>query len=134
MYQENEVSEKNDKVLSVSCGENLMEHNKANRIALVLAYKRNLPYKKDVITRNRNILCLNQYFQHIFNKLILVAYRINKNVHNLLRSKNVVNGKPEQTNSKSKKTGYSSPCLTKSGNLCCKQAYQTTIFASRNNN
>ena len=104
--------------------------NSADRIPLILTYNFTLPNMKDFLARNWNILSINQGFQDIFNELQLLAYRKNKNPQDLLGRKNIAKGKLIWTNNKSKKTGYSSPCQTKSGNLCCKQVNQTTTFTS----
>ena len=99
-----------------------MEQNKnrTNRISLILTYNRTSPYVKNLLTRKWNIPRINQVFQLVFIGLPLQAFAKNKNLLDLLGSKNTVNGKVVRTNYKFEKTGYSSPCLIKSGNLRCK--------------
>ena len=97
-------------------------------IPLILIYNRTLPNLKKVITNNWDLLQINKEFQDIFQQIPILAFRTNKNLHDLLESKNIVNNRV-QKNSKSK-IGFSTKCFSKSGNLCCKQVVHSNNFTS----
>ena len=81
-------------------------------IPLILIYNRTLPNLKKVITNNWDLLQINKEFQDIFQQIPILAFRTNKNLHDLLGSKNIVNN-GVQKNSKNK-SGFSTKCFSKS--------------------
>ena len=87
-----------------------------NRIPLILTYNRTLPDVKKVTANNWNLLQIKKEFQDIFQQTPILACRINKNLHDLLVCKNIVNNRV-QKNLKNK-IGFSIKCFSKSGNLC----------------
>ena len=97
---------------------------KTNRIPLILTYNRTLPNVKKVLGNNWNLLQINKEFQDIFQKIPILAFRRNKNLHDLLECKNILNNRV-QKNSKNK-TGFSTKRFSKSGNLSYKQVVHSS--------
>ena len=83
---------------------------------------------KKVITNDWNLLQINKEFQDIFQHIPILAFRGNKNLHDLLGCKNIVNNRVQK--SSKNKIGFSAKCSSKSGNLCCKQVLHSSNFTS----
>ena len=69
----------------------------------------------------------------IFQNSFILAFRRNKTLRDIIRTKLIENGKVKKkfTN---KIQGKSKPCLAKNRTLCCKQVVYTTKFRSNQTN
>ena len=110
----------------------LLEEKQKNKVIeyhFVLTYNRTLPNVKRAISNNWNLLHINQEFKDLFQEPPILAFRMNRNLYDLLVCKNIVDGKLQRL-SKKRKIGFSTKCFSKSGNLCCKQVVYTQSFKS----
>ena len=78
----------------------------SNRIPLVLTYNRTLPNVKRAISNNWNLLRINREFKDVFQEPPTLAFRRNRNLYDLLRCKNIVDGKLQRLSKKKKKLGF----------------------------
>ena len=99
-------------------------------IPISITYNRTLPKIKSIVDKHWHVLQFNPELKERFQSSPIIAFRKNKNLKQiikisnnkkLIRSNNTVNGK-------------SSPCLSNTRTLCCKQVISTTSFKSNQTN
>ena len=96
-YKEHEINESIQRTQTFDRNEFLKEKDKknTNKIQLILTYNRTLPNVKKVIANNWNVLQI----KGICQRIRIVEFRRNRNLHDLLGCKNIVNNRV-QKNSK----------------------------------
>ena len=108
----------------------LTQNNKPKyRIQSILTYNRTLPNVKEAVRKHLNILKINNEFKNVFLEPPIMCFRINKYLNDFLWTKTIVNNKAHKVILSNRK-GYSIPCHSKTGNLCCKQVKHTNTFSS----
>ena len=99
------------------------------RIPLTLTYNRTLSNVKEVVKKHWNIWHINKAFKDVFPEPPIMSFRRNKKLKGFLWSKTIVNKKDQKVKWSNRK-GYSIPCCSKTGNLCCKKVKHTNTFSS----
>ena len=100
-----------------------------HRIPLTLTYNHTLPNLKEPVKKHWNILPISNEFENVFLEPPIMCFRRNKNFKDFLWTKTIVNNKAQKVKVSNRK-GYSIPCHSKTGNLCCKQVKHTNTFLS----
>ena len=103
-----------------------------NKIQLITTYNRTLPNVQKAIEKHWHLLKINNEISKVFTEKSIIAYRRNKNIQDLTGSNTIENNKVKRKR-KVNLNGSCSPCLSKYGNLCCKQVVPTTTFKSQIN-
>ena len=98
------------------------------RLQFAAVYNKNLPDIKSAIHSNWETLRINSKLANIFEEKPIIAFKRNKNLKELLGGTHIANNK--RVTPKKLTTGKCSPCLSKRGNLCCKQLVSTDHFRS----
>ena len=129
-YQNEHLDKQFDKVKTKN-RDDLLKYNtseKQQRIAFITTYNKNLPPIRNMIEKHWNILKINDKFKDTFKTPPVIAYRRNKNLRDLLGQTTISNNKVSRC--KPNNNGKCKPCLTRTGNLCCKQVSSTNTFTS----
>ena len=103
-----------------------------NKIQLITTYNRTLPNLHNAIEKHWHLLKINNEISKVFTEKPIIAYRRNKNIRDLIGSNTIENNKVKRKR-KVNLNGSCSPCLSKYGNLCCKQVVPTKTFKSQQN-
>ena len=119
----NLVNEQVDKVKNIK-REQLLSSNKRiiqNHIPVVIDYNRHLPIISNIITKNWNILQISPTLQKVFDKKLMITYKRNKNLGELIKEHTLQGGKFFKTHLQTS-NGKSKLCnTTKKSSLCCTQ-------------
>ena len=75
---------------------------------LILAYNRTLPDIKIAVNKHWDISKINRDFEQVFTKLPIIAFRRNRNLHDILVEKTIINNRKQP--SQNSQNGYSKPC------------------------
>ena len=67
---------------------NWENHTKSNWALVILTYNRILPDIKRLINKNWDIWKINRDFEEVFKELPIIAFRRNKNLHDIIGKKN----------------------------------------------
>ena len=105
------------------------EKTVSDKIPLTVTYNRTLPPLKNITDKHWHLLQLNDELKETFKEKPTIAYKRNKNLKDIIGQNTIVNNKV-QRKKEVKKVGKCRPCLTKSGNQCCKQVKNTDQFVS----
>ena len=97
------------------------------KVPFITTFNKSLPNIRDKIDSHWDKLQINPKIKDIFRNKPVVAYRRNRNIHDIVGGKTVVNDKVIR-NVVAK--GHSSPCKRGHGSKCCKQIMHTTTFTS----
>ena len=97
------------------------------RIPLVLKYNKTLLSVKQIINKHWHLLQINSNLRNAFTQESLIAYRGNKNLGDLIGSKQILDGEVLHENNR-KKQLYSRPYLNRRDNNCCQQDLETNTF------
>ena len=81
---------------------------------------------KNVIHKQIHMLSINEKLKKDFDKKPFIAYRRNKNLHQIIGG--------NRTNKNHKQSGKCSRCVSQLNNLCCKQVKLTKIYKSYGTN
>ena len=75
----------------------LNQKNKAtsNRIPLILTYNRALPDIKRAENKHCYILKINKDFEQVFIELLIITFRQNRNLEDILGKKTIVNNRKQ---------------------------------------
>ena len=74
---------------------NWENHTKSNWALVILTYNRILPDIKRLINKNWDIWKINRDFEEVFKELPIIAFRRNKNLHDIIGRKTIVNNKKQ---------------------------------------
>ena len=100
------------------------------RIPLIMKYNRTLPTVRDIVNKYWDILKIDINIRDHFTEQLVVAFRHNKNLIDLLGSNNIENNTKKTNTSNIQKIGKCQPCFGRAGNLCCQQIKTTSTFKS----
>ena len=106
-----------------------MKEKDQKRTPFVITYNKSLPNVKQIINKHWHLLQINSNLRTAFEQEPLRAYRRNKNLGDLIRSKKILDGKVVRKNN-SKKQLFCSPCLIRRDDICCQQVLKTNTFTS----
>ena len=106
--------------------------NQTNRIPFITTYNKNLPNLKQTMNKHWHLLKINPDIAQSFQQEPIIAYRRNKNLRDLIGQTTIKNNKVQRSQPDQK--GKCRPCLSRAGNLCCKQVSSTNTFTSRQTN
>ena len=84
------------------------------------------------MNKHWHLLKINPDIAQSFQQEPIIAYRRNKNLRDLIGQTTIKNNKVQR--SQPDKKGKCRPCLSRAGNLCCKQVSSTNTFTSRQTN
>ncbi|XP_066925555.1 uncharacterized protein [Clytia hemisphaerica] len=130
-YKAENLNKQFDKV-KIKNREDLLKYNNTKnkqQIAFITTFNKNLPPIRTLLEKHWDILNINERFQDTFQQTPVIAYRRNKNLKDLLGQTSISNNKVSRKQQKLK--GKCQPCLTRTGNLCCKQIMSTSTFTSQ---
>ena len=100
-----------------------------NRLTFITTYNRTNPDIKDVLQKHWHLLQLDSNLGTIFSELPMIAFKRNKNLGDILGSKNLSNSKVVRY-----KRSYTikrcKPCTENISKKCCKQLKDTNSFKS----
>ena len=99
------------------------------RIPLTLAYNRILPNGKEAAKKHWIILQINNEFKDVFPEPPITCFCRNEILKDFFWTKAIVNNKAQKVKLSNRK-GDSTPCHSKTGNLCCKQVKHSNTFSS----
>ena len=88
-----------------------------------------MPDLKAIIDKNWHILQLEPKLKEIFAELLILAFKRNKNLRDIIGGNKVFDNK-KILNVKKFNKGKCQPCFTRSVNLCCKQLKNCSTFQS----
>ena len=99
-----------------------MTHGKEtqNKTPLVLTYNRFLPNISNIVQKHWNIPNTSRTLWGLFQEKLIMAFKRNRNLKELTGSNCIENGKVKWAKN-TFTIGKCSPCLSKTGNLCCSQ-------------
>ena len=103
-YKQQEINESIERTKTLD-RKNLLDEKakkQSDRIPLVLTYNRRLRNVKRAISNNWNLLHINQEFKDLFQKPPIFAFRWNRNLYDLLRCEDIVDGKLQRLSKKKK--------------------------------
>ena len=128
-YEENILKDEIDKVDNIDQKDLLrkIEKNIKDRISCLITYNRKLQMMCKVINKHWNVLQINRGLQEIFQNNPVMAFKINKNLQEIIGGHTIENGKLFKAHSKSRK-GKCEPCNTSKSSLCCEQVIGTYIL------
>ena len=102
-------------------------------IPISVTYNRTLPKIKSIVDKHWHVLQVNPELKERFQSSPIIAFRKNKNLKQIIGSNTTEHNK-KLIRSSNKINGKSSPCLSKTRTLCCKQVISTTSFKSNQTN
>ena len=102
-------------------------------IPISITYNRTLPKFKSIVDKNWHLLQVNLELKERFQSSPIIAFRKNKNLKQIIGSNTIEHNK-KLIRSNDKVNGKSSPCLSNTRTLCCKQVVSTTSFKSNQTN
>ena len=85
------------------------------------------------ITKNWNVLRVNENLKEIFKNEPITAFKQNKNIQEIIRTHWIENGRIKK-DLKTLEEGNCTLWRSKAGNVCCKQVKTTTAFKSQQTN
>ena len=103
------------------------ERSENNKIPFVVTYNRTLPNIKSILEKHWPTLQIDDNLKEVFNEKPMIAFKRNKNLRDLIGGNNIVNNKVAR---RKEQRGKCQPCMTKTGNMCCKQVLSTETFES----
>ena len=102
-------------------------------IPISITYNRTLPKIKLIVDKHWHVLQVNPELKEIFQSSPIIAFHKNKNLKQIIGSNTIEHNK-KLIRSNNKVNGKSSPCLSNTRTLCCKQVVSTTSFKSNQTN
>ena len=121
-YNKKSIDQQFSKVNTTDRNELLKEkaHDKEtqNKTLLVLTYNRFLPNISNIVRKHWNIPNISRTLQGLFQEEPITTFERNRNLKELIESNCIENGKVKRTKNIFT-IGKCSPCLSKTGNLCC---------------
>ena len=121
-YNKKPIHQQFSKVKTIDRNELLKEktHDKEtqNKTLLALTYSRFLSNISNIVRKHWNILNISKTLQGLLQKEPITAFKRNRYLKGLIGSNWIKNGKVKQEKS-TFTIGKCTPCLTKTGNLCC---------------
>ena len=84
----------------------------------------------NIVRKHWNILNISRTLQGLFQEVLITAFKRNRNLKELTGSNCIENGKVKRAKN-TFTIGKCSPCLSKTGNLCCSQLTSTITFISQ---
>ena len=134
VYYKKSIDKHFSKVKTIDRNELLKEKTQdketQNKTQLVLTYNRYLPNISNIVRKHWNILNISGTLQGLFQDEPITAFKRNRNLKELIGSNSMENGKVKRAKN-TFTIGKCSPCLSKTGNLCCSQLTLTIIFISQ---
>lgn len=104
----------------------------SDRIPFVVTYNRTLPPIARTLHKHWHLLQLNPDINDHFKEPPIMAYRRCRNLKDILGSKIIENNRVVRR-PLTPAVGKCTPCMSKTGNLCCKQIANTSSFRSASN-
>ena len=101
-------------------------------IPISITYNRTLP-TKSIVYKHWHVLQVNPELKERFQSSPIIAFRKNKNLEQIIGSNTIEHNK-KLIRSNNKVNGKSSPCLSNTRTLCCKQVVSTTSFKGNQTN
>ena len=130
-YRQDDICDKISKIFDRNREDILTQNNEPKyRILLTFTYSRTLPNVNEAVKKQWNILKINNTFKDLFPEPPIMCFHRNKHLKDFLWTKTIVNNKVQEVKLPNRK-GYSTPCHSKTGNVCCNQAKLTDKFSSR---
>ena len=121
-YNKKSIGQQFSKVNTTDRNELLKEkaHDKEtqNKTLLVLTYNHFLPNISNIVRKHWNIPNISRTLQGLFQEEPITTFERNRNLKELIESNCIENGKVKRTKNIFT-IGKCSPCLSKTGNLCC---------------
>ena len=102
-------------------------------IPISITYNQTLPNIKSIVDKDWHVLQVNPELQERFQSSPIIAFRKNKNLKQIIGSNTTEHNK-KLIRSNNKVNGKSSPCISNTRTLCCKQLVSTTSFKSNQTN
>ena len=99
-------------------------------IPISITYNRTLPNIKSIVDKHWHVLQVNPELKERFQSSPIIAFRKNKNLKQIVGSNTIEHHKKLIRSN----NGKSSPCLSNTRTLCCKQVVSTTSFKSNQTN
>ena len=99
-------------------------------IPFVITYNKTLANVKQIINKHWHLLHINLNLRTAFEQEPVIAYSQNKNLDDLIRSKEILDGKIVRKNN-SKKGPYCRPCLTRRDTICCQDVLKRNFHKLR---
>ena len=129
-YKKAEIYDSISKIFDRNREDLLTQKNERKyRIPLILTYNRTLTNVKETARKYWNILQINNEFKNVFPELSIMRFRRNKNLEDVLWTKTIANNKAQKIILSNRK-GNSTPCHSKTENLCCKKVKHTNTLSS----
>ena len=94
-------------------------------IPISITYNRTLPKIKSIVAKHWHVLQVNPELKERFQSSPIIAFRKNKNLKQIIGNNTIEHNK-KLIRSNNKVNGKSSPCLSNTKTLCCKQVVSTT--------
>ena len=129
-YKKEEVKPQIERAKAVDRSTTLQLKQKKsnNRATMVTTFNRTLPNLNEVLNRNWNLLNLDPELAPIFKEQPLIAFKRNRNLFDMLGSRNIVNSKVKRSTKPILEVKRCSPCTEDHKNACCRQLCNTTTF------
>ena len=102
-------------------------------IPISITYNRTLPKIKSIVDNHWHFLKVNPALKETFQSSAVIAFHTNKNLKQMIGSNTIEHNK-KLIRSNNNVNGKSSPCLSNTRTLCCKQVIFTTPFKSNQTN
>ena len=102
-------------------------------IPISITYNRTLPKIKSIVDKHWHFFQVNPELKERFQSSPIIAFRKNKSLKQIIGSNTIEHNK-KLLRSNNKVNGKSSPCLSNTRTLCCKQVVSTTSFKSNQTN
>ena len=107
--------------------EKTQDKESQNKTPLVLIYNCFLPNISNIVWKHWSMFNISRTLQGLFQEGPITAFKRKSNLKKLIGSNCIENGKVKQAKN-TFTTGKCSPCLSKTGNLCCIQLISTATF------
>ena len=102
-------------------------------IPISITYNRTLSKIKPIVDKHWHVLQVNPELKERFQLPPIIAFRKNENLKQIIGSNKIEHNK-KLIRSNNKVNGKSSPCLSNTRTLCCKQVVSTTSFKNNQTN
>ena len=103
------------------------------RIPLVVTFNRTLPNLDAIVRKYWKILHVNPEFKNVFSEPPILAFKRNKNLRDFIGSNRIAANQVLRPKNVTE-MGQCSPCMSKTGSLCCSQINKTSTFKSMDGN
>ena len=128
-YKKGELYEGISKAFDRNKKNRIKQNEPKYRIPFTLTYNRYLPNPKEAVKKFWKILKINNKFKDVFPEPPILCFARHKNLKEFLWMKTLAYNKAQNVKFSYKKA-YTVTCLTKTGNLSCKQVKHKNIVSS----